>query len=244
MTLEFLIWGMANVVVAAAVFGCAIYFYRFSLQKPKPPLPIVTILIIGVTSLITGLQFVFPGILSEFRRNREALWAGEWWRMLTPLFVQAAGWKQCCVNGVAAAVFCPLAEKLYGNRLFALYFIPGVPGEIFAYAWSPNGAGSSLGIAGVVGSLFAYTYLHRQGIPAFVHILAIFGFAGAVALSFCRDNHGPPMLIGVLLAGLMTILRPNKTMQRKEACKCEEIEKPLARIKKPDMNKSPQSGRF
>jgi rhomboid protease GluP len=218
---------MANVVVAAAAFGCAIYFYRFSLQKPKPPFPIVTILIIGVTSLTTGLQFVFPEILSDFRRNREALWAGEWWRMVTPLFVQAAGWKQCCVNGVAAVVFCPLAEKLYGNRLFALYFIPGVLGEIFAYAWSPNGAGSSLGIAGVVGSLFAYTYLYRQGIPALVHILAMVGFAGAVAFSFFRDNHGPPILIGGLLAGLMTRLWPNNEMQRKEACKYEEMEKPL-----------------
>ena len=82
-------------------------------------------------------------------------------------------------------------------------------GEIFAYAWSPNGAGSSLGIAGVVGSLFAFTFLARQEIPRLARIFAVLGLAGAVALCFYRDNHGPPILIGVLLAGLMTRLWPN-----------------------------------
>jgi rhomboid protease GluP len=212
MTLEFFIWRLARVLVVAAAIGCSFCLYRISFAKAKPSLPIATILIIAVTSLITGLQFVFPEILSDFRRNREALRAGEWWRMVTPLFVQAAGWKQCCVNGVGAFLLCPLAERLYGKRLFALYFIPGVLGEISAYAWSPTGAGSSLGLAGVLGSLLAFIFLHRQEMPWCARLLAIFGFAGAVALSFCRDNHGPPILIGILLAGVMTMLWPNKTV--------------------------------
>ena len=155
------------------------------------------------TALITGLQFIFPEILSAFRRNLDALLAGEWWRMVTPLFVQANGWKQCCVNGVAAVLFCPLAERLYGKRLFALYFVPGILGEVFAYAWNSNGAGSSLGIAGVIGSLFAFTFLQLQEIPGAARVLAILGFAGALALCFYRDNHAPPILIGGLLAGVM-----------------------------------------
>ena len=165
-------------------------------------------LIIGGTALITSLQFVFPEILSAFRRNREALLAGEWWLMVTPLFVQASGWKQCCVNGVTAIIFCPLAERLYGKRLLVLYFVSGVLGEIFGYVWSPNGAGSSLGIAGVIGGLFAFTFLHPQETTRLARILAIFGFAGAFALCFYRDTHGPPILIGALLASLMTILWP------------------------------------
>lgn len=170
-------------------------------------------LIIGVTALITSLQFVFPEILSEFRRNRGALRAGEWWRMVTPLFVQALGWKQCCINGVAAVIFCPLAETLYGKRLLALYFVSGVLGEIFGYAWSPNSAGSSLGIAGVIGGLFAFAFLHRQEIPRLASVFAISGAGGAVVLCFARDLHGPPILIGALLASLMTVLRPNNALQ-------------------------------
>src|SRR5207248_9958764 len=114
---------------------CAVQLYRFPLRKTKSP-PVIAPLIIGFTALITGLQFVFPEGLMAFRRNREALLSGEWWRMVTPLFVQAYGWWHAFINGVAALVFCPLAERLYGKRLLALYFIPGVLGQIFGYLWS------------------------------------------------------------------------------------------------------------
>ena len=133
--------------------------------------------------------------------------------MVTPLFVQAYGWWQCGINGVTAVIFCPLAERLYGNRLLALYFVPGVLGEIFAYQWSPNMAGSSLGIAGVMGGLFAFTLLHRREIPRPARIFAISGIAGAIVLCFSRDIHGPPVLIGVLLASMMTILWSNRPLQ-------------------------------
>ncbi|MEP6637448.1 MAG: rhomboid family intramembrane serine protease [Acidobacteriota bacterium] len=204
---------LAGIVVAVAAFGGAVQLYGFSSQKTKPSPPIATMLIIGLTALITGLQFIFPDVLSEFRRNREALLAGEWWRMVTPLFVQALGWPQACINGVAAVILCPLAERLYGKRLLALYFIPGVLGEIFGYLWNPNFAGSSLGIAGVMGGLFAFTFFHRQEISRSARVFAISGIAGAVALCFGQDTHGPPILIGVLLASIMTVW-PNQAMQR------------------------------
>jgi len=78
----------------------------------------VAVLIIGVTFVITSLQFFFPEILSEFRRNWDALRAGEWWRMVTPPFVQAYGWQQRCFNGITALFRLPLAEKFCGKRLF------------------------------------------------------------------------------------------------------------------------------
>jgi membrane associated rhomboid family serine protease len=193
-------------VIVALV--CAVQLYRFSRRKTKAA-PVIAILIIGSTALITGLQFVFPEVLTKFRRNREALLSGEWWRMVTPLFVQAYGWWHACVNGVAAFVFCPLAERLYGKKLLALYFIPGVLGEIFGYLWSPNGAGSSLGIAGVTGGLFAYTLLHRQELPRLTQLFAICGIAGAIALCLWRDIHGPPTVVGILLASAMTPLWPS-----------------------------------
>jgi membrane associated rhomboid family serine protease len=209
---RFLIPGVvfiSYIVVVSAAFGCAIFLYRLSFRKTKLSLPIVAILIIGITALITGFQFVFPAVLTEFRRNPKALLGGEWWRMVTPLFVQVWGWWQACLNGAGAVIVCPLAERFYGKRLLALYFVPGILGEIFAYQWAPNGAGSSLGIAGVTGGLFALTFLHRQEISKWARIFAIFGIAGAVTLCFSRDTHGPPILIGVLVASIMTMLWPN-----------------------------------
>jgi membrane associated rhomboid family serine protease len=198
----------ASIVLAASAFGGTVQLYRFTLQRTKSQLPITAILIIGVTALVTGLQFVFPEVLTAFRRNREALLAGEWWRMVTPLFVQASGWWQSCINGAGAVFVCPLAENIYGKRLLALYFVPGILGEIFAYRWDPTGAGSSLAIAGVMGGLFAFTFFYRSGNSRSARIFSIFGIAAAVVLSFSRDNHGPPILVGVLLASVMMILRP------------------------------------
>jgi len=152
-------------------------------------------------------------VLADFQRNREALLAGEWWRMATPLFVQSSGLWQCCINGAGAVVVCPLAERFYGKKLLALYFIPGILGEVFAYFWAPNGAGASLGIAGVVGGLFAFPFFRRHKVSSLTRVFAIFGITSAVVLSFSRDNHGPPMLIGFLSAGLMMTLWPNTALE-------------------------------
>ncbi len=126
--------------------------------------------------------------------------------MVTPLFVHAYGWWHACVNGVAAVIFCPLAERLYGKKLVALYFIPGVLGQIFGYLWSPDTAGSSLGIAGVIGALFVFAFLHRREISRLAQLFAICGIGGAIVLCLWRDIHGPPTVLGVLLGGLMMTL--------------------------------------
>lgn len=204
----------AGIVLFVAAFGCAIQLYGFASQRTKRSLPIAAMLIIGITAVITGLQFIFPEILAQFRRSREALLAGEWWRMVTPLFVQAAGWPQVCINGFTAVTLCPLTERLYGKRLLALYFIPGVLGEIFGYLWDPNFAGSSLGIAGVMGGLFAFAFLHRREVSRFGRLFPVFGCASAIALCFSRDTLEPPVLIGFLLAIIMAISWPKQARER------------------------------
>jgi len=201
-------WPLVDAFMVVAAFGCAVQLYRFS-QNRKHSLPVATILVIGVTAVFTGLQFVFPELLTAFRRNREALLDGEWWRMVTPLFVQWAGAWQVFANGVWAVIFCPLAERFYGKRILALYFVPGILGEVFAYQWAPNGAGSSLGLAGVMGGLFAFTFSRRSEISESARMFSILGIAGAVVMCFNQDTHGPPILIGFLLASIMMILWPN-----------------------------------
>jgi membrane associated rhomboid family serine protease len=71
---------------------------------------------------------------------------------------------------------------IYGKRLLALNFIPGVLGEIFGYLWRPAFAGSSLGIAGVMGSLFAFTFSRRNEVSKRALLFAV---AGIAAGSLC-----------------------------------------------------------
>ena len=190
-------------LVAACAFGCACRLYLWMRGAANPRFPVASLALIGVTALITGLQFLFPEILEALRRSGPALHSGEWWRMVTPLFVQADGWVQCVVNGIGALIFLPLGEKLYGKKMLAFYFIPGVIGEIVAYTQHSHGAGSSLGICGVIGGIFAFAWIHRSEQPRFTIVLAVVGLCAAVVLSFCLNFHGPPILAGALLASVM-----------------------------------------
>ncbi|MDB6028913.1 MAG: hypothetical protein JWM68_5136 [Verrucomicrobiales bacterium] len=190
-------------VVCGSALVCTVRLYLFSCELTNPRPLRASVFLLGGTALITGLQFVFPEILSSLRRNAEGLRAGEWWRIVTPLFVQSGGWGHACVNGIAALIFCPLGERLYGKGMLALYFIPGLVGEIVGYSWVPDGAGSSLGICGVMGGLLTLAYLHRQQIPGPTGIFVMAGLCGAMILSLLRDLHGPSILAGALLASMM-----------------------------------------
>jgi membrane associated rhomboid family serine protease len=193
---------VAGGLVAACAFGCACRLYLRLRRTGSSRFPVASVALIGVTALITSLQFVFPEILEGLRRNGQALRSGEWWRLVTPLFVQADGWVQCVVNGIGGLILLPLGEKLYGKKLLALYFIPGVVGEIVAYTRHSNGAGSSLSICGVVGGIFTFAWADRSEQLRFTVVLAIAGLCAAAVLSF-GDLHGPPILAGAILAGVM-----------------------------------------
>ena len=203
-------YGLITVAVAeylttACALICAICLYRLPIKVTNPK-PVVSILIIGMTALTTGLQFFFPEFLSEFRRNLAALRAGEWWRLVTPLFVQAYGWGQCVGNGIAAFFLLPLAEKFYRKKLFALYIGPGILGEIFFYTLEPNttGAGSSLAIYGVLGGLFVFVCRDRHIFPPSMTVFAVAGLCSGIVESFFHDFHGTSMLAGALLASMMS----------------------------------------
>jgi membrane associated rhomboid family serine protease len=121
-----------------------------------PHLPMATICVLSITAIITGLQFVSPAIVSALQRNPAALAAGEWWRLITPLFVHPDGWSQIVVDFAGIAIVGPVVERRFGSpRWLALYFGAGLSAEIISYAWEPYGAGSSIALCGLIGGLFA-----------------------------------------------------------------------------------------
>lgn len=191
---------IGNGVTITSSMVCMSYLYRFHAGRMRQGAHLVSASIIGVTFLVTGLQFVFPEVLSVLRRDLPGLMRGEWWRVATPLLVQPYGLFQCLFNGAFLLVFLPLAEKLFGNWLLALYLIPGVAGQAVNYLWRPDGGGSSTGIFGVMGALLIYVCRQRSEVPRQYVIFALLGLCGAVALSFVRDGHGPSMLVGAMSA--------------------------------------------
>lgn len=156
--------------------------------------------IIAVTALITILQFIFPQIITALDRDKEALFAGEVWRLITPLFIQPLGVWQCVFNGVFLLVFMPVAEHFYGKKLLIIYFIAGIAGQIANFYWNKGGGGSSTAIYGVIGALLVYILLNRNAFPKHYILLAVSPFVGSVILCFFQDGHAPGLLAGALVA--------------------------------------------
>ncbi len=160
----------------------------------------ISIGLISLTTLVTTLQFIFPGIVPALDRNKEALLSGEVWRLITPLFIQPMGIGQCVFNGIFFISFLPLAEYFYGRRVLIIYFGAGLAGQIANYYWIKGGGGSSTALYGVMGSLYMYIVLHRTTFPQGYIFLSLAGFLGASILCFFSDGHAPGLLVGGALS--------------------------------------------
>jgi hypothetical protein len=77
--------------------------------------PIATVSVLAVTTVLTVLQFPFPEVRLALWRDPHALAAGQWWRLVTPLFVQYdAVWRIVVVFAFIAGIGV-LAERVFGH---------------------------------------------------------------------------------------------------------------------------------
>lgn len=105
---------------------------------PPRHLPIATICVLNITAIITGLQFVFPAVLTAPQRSPAALAGGEWWRLITRLFVHPDGWSQIVVDFAGITSVGPVVERRFGSaRWLVLYFVAGMSAEITVTPGSP-----------------------------------------------------------------------------------------------------------
>lgn len=160
-------------------------------------LPIATIVILLLTLAATGWQMLDPRVLAALRRNPAALAAGEWWRLITPLFVHADGWAQIIVNLLGIVLVGPAVEWLYGSlRWLLLYFGPGLVAEAISYAWDPNGAGASIALCGLIGAMLAWILREPGAARSPVSLYVVYLVAGLVGYALGG------LLVDVVLAVL------------------------------------------
>jgi rhomboid protease GluP len=199
-----------GITIAASMICCGAYLYKYRWQHLNPRPLVASTLIIALTVLTFGLQVAYPEILHALQRDLDGLKAGEWWRLITPLFVQPQGVFQFLFNMMFIVVLLPMVERLYGATTWLLYFVPGVVGQLVNYAWIPNGGGggSSTAVCGVMGSVLVYVLWYRKSAPKQFPIFATLGIVGAVVMIFTHDGHGPGLLTGAALAALICLLWP------------------------------------
>ncbi|MBI3244459.1 MAG: rhomboid family intramembrane serine protease [Chloroflexi bacterium] len=142
--------------------------------------------------------FFFGAKINEF------IVAGEWWRLITPMFLHA-NLVHLAFNSYALYIFGPQVEAVFGyRRFFFIYLLSGVSGAVLSFALSPQpSVGASGAIFGLVGSLLIYLFRHRQafgdmGRRRLLEILTLAGINLVIGLSPGIDNWGH---VGGLLGG-------------------------------------------
>jgi rhomboid protease GluP len=166
--------------------------------------PVATTAVLAVTVVLTVLQFPFPEVRQALWRDPDALAAGQWWRLVTPLLVQYdAVWQIVVVLALIAGIGT-FAERIFGHgRWLLLYFGCGVVGQAFGYRWEPPDAGASVAGAGLLGAVCAWMLSPAGPRQARVRIWAVVWPLVGLALTVAGDMHGPPLLLGFALGGLM-----------------------------------------
>ena len=137
-------------------------------------------------------------------RDPQALAAGQWWRLVTPLFVQHdAGWQIVVVLALIAGVGV-LAGRVYGHGRFLLLYVGcGVVGQAFGYRWAPPDAGASVAGAGLLGAVCAWLLSPAGPRLARVRVWAVAWPLFGIVLTVVGDYHGPPLLLGFGLGALL-----------------------------------------
>ena len=97
-----------------------------------------------------------------------AIDAGQWWRLLTPMFLHGS-LAHLAFNSLALYSLGPQVESTYGTgRFLALYALAGLAGSVASYWFNPNAlsVGASGAIFGLFGALAAFAYTSRSLIGA------------------------------------------------------------------------------
>jgi rhomboid protease GluP len=166
--------------------------------------PIATVSVLVVTVVLTVLQFPFPQVRLALWRDPNALAAGQWWRLVTPLFVQNdAVWQIVVVFAFTAGIGV-LAERVFGpGRWLLLYLGCGVIGQAFGYLWAPPDAGASVAGAGLLGAVCAWLLSPAGPRLARVRVWGVAWPLAGIVLTAFGDMHGPPLLVGFGLGALL-----------------------------------------
>lgn len=167
-------------------------------------LPFATIVVLLLVGVVTSLQFVYPVVLETLRRNPMRFAAGQWWRLLSPLLVHADGSLAWVFNSVGIALVGPLVERIFGSwRWLLLFLVGGLAGNISGYAWEPYGAGSSVGMFGLIGGLFAWLLIRNERVWPITLVYAIYIIVALIGQTI--GGNGITDVVSIIAAVLVSV---------------------------------------
>jgi len=119
--------------------------------------PAITHILLGLTVGVFLVEWLLGGstvsavLYMLGAKNDQAIIAGQWWRLFTPIFLHM-GLMHIVVNGVVIYFMGMQIEALFGHwRMLFLYLLGGVSGNIMSFALSPD---QSVGASTAIFALF------------------------------------------------------------------------------------------
>jgi membrane associated rhomboid family serine protease len=168
--------------------------------------PWLTLILIAAIGIPTALQFVFPSMLPLLRRDTAAFFAGDWWRIITSVFVQDGGVSGSIFNLLSLLLVGAVAEQVWGRgSVLILFFGGGLIGEVAGLAWQPVGAGNSVANFSLAGGMAVACLMQRSSKS--VQLAALLTLVAAGVLVALKDIHGPATFAGAFLALLLSRLQ-------------------------------------
>jgi rhomboid protease GluP len=131
--------------------------------------PWVTYSLLAVTCVAFAVQYFSPlpnggDVLMLYgAKINEAILAGEWWRLVTPMFLHAS-LLHILFNMYFLYVVGPSLERFYGRtRYTLLYFLSGVAGNVSSfYLTTAVSVGASTALFGLLSANAVFVYRNRQ----------------------------------------------------------------------------------
>lgn len=161
--------------------------------------PQTTALLLLAIAVPSILQFFFPAVLSIFERNYGLFLSGDWWRLITPLFVQDGAVSGTIFNLISLLLVGSVAERFWGGRrMLLIFFIGGIAAELVAFAWQPIGAGNSIGNFSLAASIVVACLMRHP--PRSMQIIALLALDAAGVLLGLQNIHGAAAMVGALQA--------------------------------------------
>jgi rhomboid protease GluP len=169
-----------------------------------------------------GGGFLRPGIVSLLRAGAmesQLVAAGQWWRLLTCVFVHI-GIIHFLFNMYALVSVSQFLEREIGSaRFFCLFLLTGAGGSLASYALHGEivMAGASGAIFGLIG--FSIAFFRRHGgaaarnIQSFMIRWAIYGFFFGLMVRADNFAHAGGFAAGFLLGAVMEI-REDERLRR------------------------------
>ena len=165
-------------------------------------LPLLTLAVVLATTIGAAAQLVEPGVLEALRRDPDALAAGEWWRIVSPLLVLDGNpWLHYAADTLVLVVVGSTLEREVGPMRWAVLFAAGaLVGQLFGYAWDPTGAGASVAICGLVGGLVVVQLMdHKLHLVASLFCVGLVAALASAAVMTSLNTHGVVASVVVII---------------------------------------------